>query len=98
MHATPPLATVATSTNRRTMRPMPDNHNRTTALVTGASAGIGQAYAERLARDGRDVIIVARRRDRLDALAKRLHDETGATIDVLAADLTQPADLLAVEH
>ena len=58
------------------------------AVVTGASSGIGQAYAERLAREGYDLVIVARRRERLDALAKRLRDEARVTVEPLTADLT----------
>ena len=77
---------------------MSDTANRTAALVTGASAGIGQAYAERLARDGRNVIVVARRRDRLEDLARRLKKSTGVEVTVLAADLTQPGDLHTVEQ
>jgi short-subunit dehydrogenase len=69
---------------------------RPRALVTGASSGIGQAFASRLARDGYDLTIVARRRDRLDELAKQL-SSTGARIDVLPADLTDAADLRSVE-
>jgi hypothetical protein len=69
---------------------------RPRALVTGASSGIGQAFTERLARDGYDLIVVARRRERLDELAERLRP-TGAAIDILPADLTDPADLGAVE-
>jgi short-subunit dehydrogenase len=68
-----------------------------TALVTGASSGIGAIYADRLARRGYDLIIVARRHDRLDALAQRLGDETGRTIEVVAADLSDNADLQRVE-
>src|SRR5690349_11360465 len=77
---------------------MSDTANRTAALVTGASAGIGQAYAERLARDGHNVIVVARRRDRLEDLARRLKKSTGVDVTVLAADLTQPGDLHTVEQ
>jgi NADP-dependent 3-hydroxy acid dehydrogenase YdfG len=59
----------------------------TVALVTGASSGIGEATALTLARAGADVAIVARRRDRLDALAGRLRDE-GASALAIAADIT----------
>src|SRR5690348_12110932 len=71
---------------------------RRSALVTGASAGIGMIFAERLARDGYDLALVARRRDRLEQLARRLHDEQGVEARVLAADLTEPAALAAVER
>lgn len=68
------------------------------ALVTGASAGIGVAFAERLARDGYDVVLVARRRERLEDLAERLRVETGAGIEVLAADLAAADGLRGVEE
>jgi len=55
---------------------------RTLALVTGASSGIGAALAERPAKDGRDVLIVARRRERLEALAARLQSETDVAIEL----------------
>ena len=70
--------------------------DRNIALVTGASSGIGAALAERLARDGRDLVIVARRRERLEALAHRLQTETGVVVEVLAVDLTEPAQLQRV--
>jgi short-subunit dehydrogenase len=69
-----------------------------TALITGASSGIGAIYAERLARRGHDLILVARNRGRLDALAKRLSDETGRAVEVLVADLADRADLAKVEE
>ena len=71
--------------------------NRQRALVTGASSGIGTAFAERLAKDGYDLIIVARRGDRLEELAQRLQKSHQASVEVLVADLSQPDSLRAVE-
>ena len=69
-----------------------------TALITGASSGIGAVYADRLARQGYDLILVARSRSRLNALAKHLSDQTGRSVEVVAADLTDKADSLRVEQ
>lgn len=68
-----------------------------TAVVTGASSGIGAIYADRLARRGFDLILVARNQKRLDALAKKLTEETGRSVRVLIADLSEKADLARVE-
>jgi short-subunit dehydrogenase len=68
-----------------------------TALVTGASSGIGAVYAHRLAKRGYDLILVARNADRLLQLASRLTTETGRTIETLAADLGNKADLARIE-
>lgn len=68
-----------------------------TALVTGASTGIGALYADRLARRGYDLVLVARNRERLDALGRRLAHETHRSIEVIAADLSQKEDLARVE-
>ena len=68
------------------------------ALITGASTGIGAIYADRLARRGHDLILVARNRQRLASLARRLVNETGRKVETVEADLTSPADLLRVEH
>jgi len=70
---------------------------RRLAIVTGASAGIGAAYAERLARDAYDLVLVARRRERLDELAERLARTHSRSVDVLAADLGTAAGVRAVE-
>jgi hypothetical protein len=69
-----------------------------TALITGASSGIGAVYADRLARRGYDLIIVARSRGKLDALATRLTNETKRSVEVLAADLNDKDDLARVEE
>ena len=66
-------------------------------LVTGASTGIGATYADRFARRGHDLVLVARDRARMEMLAARLRQETGVTIDIIPADLTQTADLAVVE-
>jgi len=68
-----------------------------TALITGASSGIGAIYAERLARRGYDLILVARNRDRLNSLAKRISAETGRTVEVFDADLNDVGQLAEVE-
>jgi len=68
-----------------------------TALVTGASSGIGEVYAEKLARRGFDLILVGRSAERLSALATRLAAETGRTIRALPADLSHSAGVEIVE-
>ena len=68
-----------------------------TVLITGASSGIGAVYADRFARRGHDLVLVARDAARLNALAARLSAERGVKVDVLVADLTKPADLAAIE-
>ena len=68
------------------------------AVITGASRGIGAGYADRLARRGYDLILVARDRGRLDELAATLRDETGRTVAVVTADLTHDEDIRRVEE
>jgi hypothetical protein len=69
-----------------------------TVLVTGASSGIGTTYAERFARRGHDLVLVARDKTRLDMVAARLREQAKVSVDVLPADLTQASELAAVER
>lgn len=75
---------------------MPSNA-KGVALITGASTGIGAVYADRLARRGHDLILVARDGRRMEAIAARLGAETGRAIEVQPTDLANPVDLTKVE-
>lgn len=66
-------------------------------LITGASSGIGAVYAERFAKRGHNLVLVARDKSRLDALAAQLREAHKVAVDVLQANLTQPIELAAVE-
>jgi len=68
------------------------------ALITGASSGIGAAFARRLAFQGYDLILVARRRQRLARLADELHKQFGVNVEVLVVDLTDTGDVGRVER
>lgn len=76
---------------------MANMQSRGIALITGSSTGIGAVYADRLARRGYDLIIVARNQEKLNGLAKRLTTETGRGVEVVAADLTKKGDLARIE-
>ena len=69
-----------------------------TALITGASGGIGAIYAGRLARRGYDLILVARNQERLEKLASRLREETSKSVEIVKADLGKKTDLARVEQ
>ncbi|MDQ1071099.1 SDR family NAD(P)-dependent oxidoreductase [Streptomyces canus] len=69
-----------------------------TAVVTGASAGLGTAYAQRLADRGYDLILVARNAARLEALASDIRSRTGRAVDIITADLTDAAQISVVEE
>ncbi len=77
---------------------MTNSTKKGTALVTGASTGIGAVYAERLAKRGYDLILVARNGDRLRTLADQLTTNTGRKVSSIVADLTNKAELARVEH
>lgn len=70
---------------------MPDTKG--TALITGASSGIGETFARKLAARGYDVVLVARRKEKLEALAAELTKTHGVKVDIVAADLIRPEDV-----
>jgi len=76
---------------------MSDQKARPRALITGASSGIGLAFTQRLSKDGYDLILVARRQQRLTQLARNFEKE-GTTAEVLVADLAAPEGLKKVQQ
>ncbi len=77
---------------------MPSHTYAGTALITGASSGIGAIYADRLARRGHDLILVARNRGLLEGLARRISNETGRSVEFVTADLGQAAEVRRIEE
>ncbi|MGY2438970.1 SDR family NAD(P)-dependent oxidoreductase [Pseudomonas sp. SDO52101_S400] len=77
---------------------MVDIRSQGTALVTGASSGIGAIYAERLAARGFDLLLVARDQERLESAARKLREAHGVQVEVLKADLTQKGEVLKLEQ
>ena len=73
-------------------------HSLGTAVVTGASSGLGKVYADRLASRGYDLLLVARRRDRLEAIAADLRSRFSVEVHVLEADLADAGDLSKVSR
>src|ERR1700760_3251436 len=71
--------------------------NKGVAVITGASTGIGSVYADRLARRGYDLLLIARNRQLLQSLAARIKDQTGRSAEVMVADLSAPSELAEVE-
>src|SRR3989304_3967280 len=77
---------------------MTEAASRPRALITGASGGIGGAFARQLAKRGHDLVLVARRRDRMEKLATELADAHGVEVEVVEADLAKDGDVSSVEE
>jgi short-subunit dehydrogenase len=88
----------AAAADRKGFATMSDTNTQGIAVVTGASTGVGAVYADRLARRGYDLLLVARNKTRLDAVAAKIIEDTGRTVEVLAADLTDLTQLATVEE
>ena len=73
------------------------NRSRPVALIIGASSGIGASYARHLAEQGYNLVLVARRRERLESLAEQLRAQNSTATEVLVADLVEPDGLAAVQ-
>src|ERR1700732_839434 len=82
---------------RQEKKDMSNSTSKGTALITGASRGIGAVYADRLAKRGYDLILVSRSEEPLQALSRRLRSETGRSVNSFQADLNNKADLAKVE-
>ena len=72
-------------------------NDRPVSAISGASSGFGAIYARRFAEKGHDLLLVARRQDRLDELAARLREKYNVRVETMRADVSKPDELLAVE-
>jgi short-subunit dehydrogenase len=90
-------AYIGSAADQKGETPMSSPTSKGVAVVTGASAGIGAVYADRLAKRGYDLILVARNEDRLKTVAHSVESETGRKVKVFPADLSDKASLAKVE-
>src|ERR1700744_5155854 len=76
---------------------MSSTSSKGTAVITGASGGIGAVYADRFAKRGYDLLLIARDGERLNSVADRVSKQNGVKVETLIADLTDKSSLRAVE-